>query len=376
METRSLPASVQASSPPKLEQLRLHPGDTLRAKVIALSGDTLMLQLGQRQLHAKLSAPNAQLQRALDQQGAFETNFRVVRNNPNLVLKIAVETPAQPVPPVAKFARATVPYQQALADVFKFLATSETLNADAKISKHTDATSKELAKLATVISNRLPSLTNLVSADGFKSALTQSGVLYESQLADWLMKNTARPGADLKARLLRVADELRASRLANGPKSDLQAQLRVFSGQIDSALARIETLQLASTEASNHDKNLLFFEIPYKSDRAVNVIRGFIKQRNQTAVDAPCAEMAIGLEIRLSEQDILLAKVTRSAQGLQVLLWSESPRIQQAIQAARATFEQHLCKRQPSSVHVSLRKMATDDFEPLRQFDDLLIDEA
>ena len=344
--------------------------------MIDLSGDTLTLQLGHRQVHAKLSAPNVHLQRAFDQQGAFETNFRVIRNNPNLVLKIALDTPSQPVPGATKFARATVPYQQSLAEVFKFLATSKALNADVKISGHTDAASKQLSKLASEISNRLPSLTSLVSAAGFKSALIQSGVLYESQLADWLMKNSARPNADFKARLLRVADVLGTSRLANGLKSDLQAQFRMFSGQIDSALARIETLQLASAEASNHEKNLLFFEIPYKGDAAANVIRGFVEQRNRTPVDEPSEDIAIGLEIRLSEQDTLLAKVRRNAQGLQVLLWSESARIQQGIQAGRAAFEQNLCKHQSGPVHVSLRKMATGDFEPLQQFDGLLIDEA
>ena len=371
MDSGTISAIFRSSTPVRQGALTLSPGHTLRGQVIEVSAQYMKLRIGGSLLDAKLNDPSGVLRQTFERHGSIEAQFRVVKNHPDVVLKITPETLAKITPQASTFARASLPYQRPLTEFFNTFVAHHKNHSDVAqnsqarpVHAGTDKTSSDLA-------NRLPVLLQLATAAGFKAAFLQSGVMFESLLADWLLKGSPQPREDLKAQLLRIA-----SNLGNSRRTGIHPELRGLSEQIDSALARIETLQLASKQSSDDQKSLIFFEIPYKTDEKVSDIRGYVEQRARQSNGDTTAQTSVGLLIQLSQDQSLLAKIRFDSEGLHVFLWSENERIQRAIRAGREEFECLLSKNQANPVSLKIVPMSAEEFEAIPRFKGLLDDEA
>ena len=351
--------------------LLLSPGDTLRGQVIDVSAQHMKLSLGGRLLHARLNDPSGVLRQTLERQGPIEAQFRVVKNHPDVVLRITPETLAKMTPPATTFARASLPYQRPLAELFNTFIAHQKNHPDVAHNSAARLVQADTAKMTSDLANRLPALLQLATPAGFKAAFFQSGVMFESLLADWAMRRSHQPRKDLKEQLLRIA-----SNLDNSRQTGIHTELRGLSEQIEGALARIETLQLASKQSSDDQRSLIFFEIPFRSDEKVNDIRGYVEQRAAKLSDDATAQTSIGLLIQLSPDQSLLAKLRYDGDRLHVFLWSESESILRAMQAGRDEFERLLSKDQVNPVALNISPMSAEEFEAVPRFKGLLDDEA
>ena len=349
----------------------LSPGDTVRGQVIDVSAQYMKLSLGGRLLHAKLNDPSGVLRQSFESHGPIAAQFRVVKNHPDVVLRISPETLAKITPHATTFVRASLPHQRPLTELFNTFIAHHKNHPHVEQNSPARPVQSSTANITSDLANRLPGLLQLATPAGFKAAFFQSGVMFESLLADWAMKRSHQPREDLKAQLLRIASSLDNSRQTGIPK-----ELRGLSEQIESALARIETLQLASKQSSDDQRSIVFFEIPYRSDEKVNDIRGYVEQRAPKPNGDATAQTSVGLLIQLSPDQNLLAKLRSDGEGLHVFLWSESEPIQRAIRAGRDEFERLLSKNQANPVSLNIVPMSAEEFEAVPRFKGLLDDEA
>ena len=371
MDVGTISAIFRESTVASQRAPRLSPGETLRGVVLDVSHEQMKLRIGNSLLNAKLDDPKGSLRHIFENQGPLQADFRVVKNHPHVVLKIKHDTLVPPNSQAAKFARGSLPYQQPLANFFNSLVRQKLPDTDFATKSAMQEGQSDATQVAANLAKRLPVLTQLATASGFKSFFFQSGVMFESLLAGWFFKHHASPRDDFKGQLLRVAAGLQHSRHAA-----MTADTRVLGEQVESALARIETLQLASKLSSDDQKNLVFFEIPYRSDERVHDIRGYIEQRTPKREGDAASQTSIGLLIQLSSDHSLMAKLSYDSQHLQVSLWSESESIRRAILAGREQFERQLSSQQTTPVSINIARMNPEDFEPVHHFEGLLNDEA
>lgn len=350
-------------------------GKMFNARVVDLKAQQLTLRVGNQLLDAQLATDLRTLRHRFDRQGPFPATFQVLQTEPQLVLRLATDKVSAE-NPAMKFVRQSLPYQRSLVELVKFLAKSGDLAGGVNNSRHTSPGVQELSTLAREISQRIATVSTLSTADGVATTLSRSGILYESHINRWMTQKSGLPNKDFKWQLLRAASLIQNTLEAGSQPQSLIDKLRNFDTQIEGSLARIETLQLASHQSSNEESVRLFFEIPLNHQQKFHRVHGYLEQTGKRRNEHPDIETSITLEIEISAQRSILARLTRSSLGLDINLWSEDPTLQQGILSRTANLEKSLENKNTPPARVKLARFDTSAIDPLKVFDKLISDEA
>jgi flagellar hook-length control protein FliK len=169
-----------------------------------------------------------------------------------------------------------------------------------------------LAALVKQIANVVPQVNTLVTPEGVKRALADSGITLEAKLA----RPDASPASDFKAALLQLRSRLVEAPLPGVPAAELLAKT-------DGALARIQLHQLASIPTETVPVPL-FAEIPLRDGDRADVLRLAIEPQAQ-GQERPDAPRAWTVWLSLSPGDLgpVHCRITVQGESAAVSFWAE-----------------------------------------------------
>ena len=376
MQTASTPIIASIGSPSSLGPLSIRVGSIVNANVIRVHKDALALQIGKHQLTARVMNSSGAQWHPEAHQLPVKASFRVLQISPQLILKpLMATTPPSP-PSTASYVRASLPSQQPLNQVLHLIAKASESPMSGHDTGKIHQNTQESVRIANEITQRLPSIATLSTALGVETALKHSGVFYESELARRLFGKLTAPKEDLKWRFLQAATELGSLLQFDNAAPSTFDPLRRMSGYVDAALARIETMQLASLETSDENKTVLIFEIPFKDDHSVKLIQGYIERHHQQSRELSSNETSIVLEIPFSATATLLAKLTHDSRGLKIVLWSENTDVQHALRTKHENLIRKLGEQHIEIMHINIRPLVFDPEDSLHHFEHLIDDEV
>lgn len=338
MEIQKTSVLPVASSGQSLSRLlsQLQPGYSLDAVVTAkLAENSFALKLAGGQL-LRAQTPNVlELGQIL--------KLEVVKAGTVPELKIVVQELA--VPPeqtaVAQALRQFLPKQQSLADVALSLRQFAALTAG-----KSDTVSIALNETL----GALPSKDELMSAEGLKRGVGNSGVFLEAKLAN---PPVALQG-DLKGSLLTLADALQkvqgnaeliptATRPAAADSELAKASADVLAGVIDKALlnktegaiARIVLDQLASLPQNDGKQNVWQLEIPFTDGQHTGAVKLKINRDGKARQAGEQANWTVVLELNPPGLGTLHSRISLVGDVIDTYFWSDR-------QATTALIQDHL----------------------------------
>jgi hypothetical protein len=205
---------------------------------------------------------------------------------------------------------------------------------------------------------RLISVEHPRFRQSLKTALSDSGLLTEHQLV-----NQEPRGNDLKLNLLRLYDLVKTvlsqpgptqdSRLAQSPEQDLASlqsqsvikQLTDLIKQLDGAIARIQTHQLASLPQNDQTPQVWQFELPLLHKDRVDLHQITIKQEEDGSRTDQSRIWSLTLQMNLQPLGPMRVQLRLQDKSLSTLIWVERqdtmkllehhlPELQQAFEQA------------------------------------------
>jgi Flagellar hook-length control protein FliK len=298
---------------------QLQPGYSLDAVVTAkLAENNFVLKLsGGQLLHAQ--TPNVlELGQIL--------KLEVIKAGTVPELKIVV--PQQAVQPeqavVLQALRQFLPKQQSLTDFAVSLRQIATLTAG-KSDTVSIAIHEALGALL--------SKDEIISAEGLKRGINNSGVFMEAKLA-----NLLTPQGDLKGHLLALADALQ--KVQGGQTADsapTKTLPNVLAGGIDidnallnkteGAIARIVLDQLASLPQNDDQQNTWQIEIPFTDGHHTDTVKLKINQESKSNQASQQANWSVMLELNPPGLGTLHSKISLVDDSIDTHFWSDQQTI-------------------------------------------------
>jgi len=294
-------------------------GQILKASVIEqLSNTTLLLKIGNTQLTAKTNLslpPGAELQ------------LKVINQGEQPLLKI-ISLPNSKTETNLAALRQALPKQAPLSDLFSAL----------KVVDH--RLPQILQQAVQSLQAGLSSRMDLLNPEGIKKALNESGTFFESRINDQKQVNNVH--ADLKGKLLRLADLLRNENLTqhqNAGKNNLLSLLAdnkaipELQRHVESALARIQLNQLNSLPNSEQHSQAFLLELPVKENEHIDVFSVKINEEDQQKTDQESSKRwSIQLSFTLDGLGNIHAKLILGGEKVHASLWAEEEKTYELIQ--------------------------------------------
>jgi Flagellar hook-length control protein FliK len=328
MEIQKTSAVQSVSSDPKNQQSnlsRLQQGATVNAVVLDLVADnTYILKLSDGQ------QVRAQTANALEPGQVLK--LEVIKTG--LVPELKIVMPQLAVPQgqtvVLEALKQYMPKQVSLAE-FTASLPQATVVAEVKPGSLSAAVNEVLGALL--------SKDELMSADGLKQGINNSGVFLEAKLA-----NLLSPQGDLKAHLLTLADALqkvpsRQNGLSGNESmhktiDDADKALLSFiakSGETDNAIlnktegaiARIVLDQLASLPKNDDQQNFWQIEIPFKDGNHSDSVKLKINRDENSGKDSHQANWSVVLELSPPGMGTLRSKISLIDDKVHTYFWSD-----------------------------------------------------
>ncbi|MDO9105648.1 MAG: flagellar hook-length control protein FliK [Methylovulum sp.] len=320
MEIQNSPALIASTASPKslswlLSQLR--PGYSLDAVVTAkLAENSFVLKLpGGQTLHAQ--APNVL-------EPGQMLKLEVVKAGTTPELKIIVAE--RSVPPeqavVLQALRQFLPKQQSLADFAVSLRQLATLTAG-----KTDAISVAVNETLSALRPK----DELMSAEGLKRGISDSGIFLEAKLANM----QGRMQADLKGQLLTLADVLQ--KVQARPETGLAATTantlaevlsvaadKTLLNKTEGAIARIVLDQLASLPQNDGKQNIWQIEIPFTDGQHTDAVKLKINRESKANQAGGQANWSVLLELNPPGLGTLHSRISLVGEAIDTYFWSDS----------------------------------------------------
>jgi flagellar hook-length control protein FliK len=306
--------SSDSNNPPK-DFSKLQPGSSLNAVVLEKSADnayTLKLSDG-RLLHA-------QTQNEL--QPGQVLKLVVVKPGAVPELKIVMPTLIGQTTPfnVQNVLRQMLPKQVNLTDFVFALKQFANLATD----KSSPISAAVQQTLGTLLSKE-----DLMTAEGLKQGINNSGVFLEAKIAHQLT-----PQGDIKASLLTLANTLQkatlnqvssstfAQPLPNG-SADMLDQSNALLSKTEGAIARIVLDQLASLPQSNEPQNTWQIGIPFTHGAHTNTVNLKIANEGKPNQDSHQANWSVVLELNPPGMGIVHCKISLNDDKVDTYFWSD-----------------------------------------------------
>ena len=213
--------------------------------------------------------------------------------------------------------------------------------------------------------NNLPTRGMLVSAEGLRQAIFQSGLYLEAMLPGSSATKRERVSRDLKACLLRIRHSLeqeiqrlslnndRSNKAVTGTKGMVPPPRRMnlplaqpralFSlmpdandtnpsrpglfNSIQGAIARLGLLQVATAENFNNGEYMWQLEIPVRHADAVEIVSMTIEKEQNDTLNEDNNSWVINLAMDLPRLGAIEIRISMYKQGVSSHFWSDSPDI-------------------------------------------------
>jgi hypothetical protein len=328
MEIQKTSAVQNVSSDPKNQQnnlSRLQQGATVNAVVMDLVADnTYILKLSDGQ------QVRAQTANALEPGQVLK--LEVIKTG--LVPELKIVMPQLAIPQgqtvVLEALKQFMPKQVSLAD---FTASLPQVAVVAEVKPGS------LSAAVNEVLGALMSKDELMSADGLKQGINNSGVFLEAKLANMLS-----PQGDLKAHLLTLADALQKGQSSQNGLSgnesmhktidDADKALLSFiakSGETDNAIlnktegaiARIVLDQLASLPKNDDQQTIWQIEIPFKDGNHSDSVKLKINRDENSGKESQQANWSVVLELSPPGMGTLRSKISLIDDKVHTYFWSD-----------------------------------------------------
>lgn len=298
---------------------QLQPGTALNAVVIDKLGEnSFILKLS----NGLLLQAQTSLLLALGQVLKLE----VIKSGELPELKIVVPQPAFPEEKtvIMQALRQYLPKQQNLADFAM------------AIRQFTSLSSGKSDTVNTAIHDVLDALMTkdeLISAEGLKTGISNSGVFLEAKLA-----NLLSPQGDLKAHLLTLADTLQKTQITDADKSigtsldESIDQDKALFNKTEGAIARIVLDQLASLPKNDDPQINWQIEIPYTDGDHTNSVKLKINRDEKPSDENNQPNWSVVLELNPPSMGTLHSKISLMDGMIDTYFWSDQQSITSLVQ--------------------------------------------
>lgn len=295
---------------------------------------------------------------------------------------------------VAEALRSALPRQQSLAPLLanlgRLLAPRQTQSPSAKPPPPLPP---EIQKLVRQLFDALPEVRRVITPEGVKQAIRDSGTFAETKLADSANRGTPPSTSDIKLNLVRLSETLQTYlRAAPAPAQSATvkplplplpiapplrdqaplAQPRVapsvvqllennaslirivqeLAAQIEGALARVQVAQIASLPGDQAPTQVWAAEVPVRHEQQTDLFQFRIEHRRASGAQAD-EYWSITFAFELEELGAMRARVVFYQQELSATLWAER-------EATARKFKERLAE---------LRKRIEDHGLPVRSLD-------
>ncbi len=336
MEIQKTSAIQGVSTDPKHHQgdlSRMQPGASVNAVVTEkLADNTYVLKLSDGQLVTAQTTNMLELAQVL--------KLEVVKAG--LVPELKIVLPQLAIPQgktvVLEALKQFMPKQVSLTD---FAATLQ------QVATLIEGKSSPISTAVNGVLGALMSKDELMTADGLKQGISNSGVLLEAKLA-----NLLSPQGDMKAHLLTLSDALQKMQPSqNGlPGNETvqkatdvdKALLNVFAKSGDSdnallnktegALARIVLDQLASLPQNDDQQHIWQIEIPFKDGSYTDSVKLKINRDAKPNEENHLANWSVVLELNPSGMGTLHIKISLMDDKVDTYFWSDRQNISAMVQ--------------------------------------------
>lgn len=297
-------------------------GQILRATVLSenLNG-ILKLQIGGTKVIAQTqlaATPGQTLTLQVDKAGALPE------------LKLVALTSMQEIHTQAM--KSVLPRQRPLSELFVNLL-------DVNRSPVSNTTSGEIKQAIHSLISQLLSTQHPKFSEVFKSALLDSGLLTERHLL-----NDTLPSSDLKLNLLKLFDLVKSllpSQHSGSGKETVSNNAALDSAtpqaetsfkhlsellkQLDGALARVQTNQLASLPQDESSRQVWQFELPLLHKDQVDLLQITVNKDGDRSQDDPTAVWNLTLQMNLQTLGPMRVQLRLQDKALATVIWSEQP---------------------------------------------------
>jgi hypothetical protein len=317
-----LPSFTQTSRDPLLQSLK--PGQILQGT--AMSGNIdgrLSLQIGVTRLIA---------QTQISVRPGQTLTLQVVSTDKTPELRVLLPATLESLKAAAL--KSMLPRQQPLPEVFKALAQIIQAPPRANIPPI-------VREQAVVLLNRLPSPSDAAFKSQLQRALIDNGLLTEAKL----LRGLSQPG-DMKLMLIRLIERmvqlLPENRLLQAnldPKllalqtkgsaetlPDSSAKLLIgLLKHLDSAVARIQTHQLASLPQEDGARQVWQFELPIRNGEKFDLLHIRIGREEGGSASEEETVWSLTLHMNLTELGPMRVHLRLQGENLSTLIWSQQP---------------------------------------------------
>ncbi|WP_026279785.1 flagellar hook-length control protein FliK [Thioalkalivibrio sp. ALJ16] len=232
----------------------------------------------------------------------------------------------------------------------------------------------------------LPTPGQLARPDTLRQQVQQSGVWLEAMLGQTARGHAAHPAlaADLKAQLLRAADQLRQLRTEARPNAPATAPpaaanaaaLPAMNSLLEGLLKRVTTLQLQSLQTLSSDESgnpRWFFELPLRSEQGLQGILAEIRREARAASDEE-ARWSIVLTLDLPGMGPTRIAVASRAGHIQVHFTASQPDTVARLRMQLPDLRERLGQRELQVAAMSVRQGEVDP-EPHPRADARMLNE-
>ena len=214
----------------------------------------------------------------------------------------------------------------------------------------------KVQQLLHALLEQLPTVEQLTTADGLRTALRESGLLLQARLAQG--DNSALEH-DLQASLLRlsaaVAEELTAAPPSAAPQANsdathseallhLNQTLQQVAQQIDGALAHLKVQQLHTFTARNDTTTVWLFDVPMRQGSKLDVLQLRIQRETRNNDGDTVPAWSVRLHFDMPRHGTIDSVVNLIGSKIGVMFWSETPAtaelLKQRMEALRAQLQQ------------------------------------
>jgi hypothetical protein len=240
-------------------------GQVLHATVVEQTGpDGFLLRAGATRFEARSPLPL---------QPGQQLQLQVASGGEQTVLRVLPPGAAHE-PALTQALRAAVPRQADLAPVLRYLQQALT-------QAGTPASQPGLRQLIAQVLASAPHPESLTRPEQLQRAIVDSGVLLEAKLAQQPPVDDQRVAADLKANLLRLAEQVKTANVPATPAAQRAepapplptTATPELARQVEGALARIQVNQIASLPTEPGTPAPLIVDLALRTDRGFESVR-------------------------------------------------------------------------------------------------------
>ena len=308
--------------------LTLKLGQILEARVLSENlGNQVQLLIGGNKLIA---------QTPLRVTPGQSLSLQVDQTSPLPVLKLLSLTDPQQLQTEAL--KRILPKQRPLSELFDKLSQ---IQSSSSLSTHPG----QIKQAMQTMFERLLSVSHPQFRQSIKTALFDSGLFMESNLV-----NQESRSNDLKLNMLRLYDLVKSllpppdltqdRKMAPSPEQDPTAmrsqtvlkQLTDLLKQLDGAIARIHTNQLASLPAEDPTRQVWQFELPLMCQDQVDLYQITIKQESSGPREDPDSIWSVTLQMNLQPLGPMRVQLRLQGKSLATVIWAERPGTMQLLE--------------------------------------------